>query len=116
MWIDTLIDASIFREWLLNVGRREAKARVSHLICELARRLELAGLADGAGYVLPMTQEQLADATGLTPVHINRTLKTLETEGLIVRNKRHIQIPDWQRLREAAGFSELYLHVDQLAA
>lgn len=116
MWIDTLIDASIFREWLLNVGRREAKARIAHLICELAKRLELAGLADGTPYILPMTQEQLADATGLTPVHVNRTLKALEDEGLIERDKRRIHVPDLQRLRQAAGFSELYLHVDQLAA
>ena len=62
-----------------------------------------------------MTQEQLADATGLTPVHVNRTLKALEVEGLIVRNKRFIKIPDWERLRDLSGFNELYLHLDQAA-
>ena len=62
-----------------------------------------------------MTQEQLADATGLTPVHVNRTLKALEAEGLIVRNKRFIKIPDWERLRDLSGFNELYLHLDQAA-
>jgi DNA-binding GntR family transcriptional regulator len=62
-----------------------------------------------------MTQEQLADATGLTPVHVNRSLKALEAEGLIVRNRRFVTIPDWERLRDESGFSELYLHLDQAA-
>ena len=62
-----------------------------------------------------MTQEQLADATGLTPVHVNRTLKALEVEGLIVRNKRFIKIPDWEWLRDLSGFNDLYLHLDQAA-
>jgi len=115
MWIDTLVDGSIFREWVMNVGRRPAKQRSGHLLCEFARRLEIAGLGDTSGYEFPMSQEQLADATGLTSVHVNRTLKVLELEGLIVRNKRFITIPDWERLRDMAGFNELYLHLDQAA-
>ncbi len=115
LWVDTLIDGSIFREWILNVGRRDAKERIAHILCEFAKRLELAGLGDENGYTMPMTQEQLADCTGLTPVHVNRTLKALEAAGLIARNGRSVSIPDWQRLREAAGFSELYLHLDQAA-
>ena len=114
MWIDTLIDASIFREWILNVGRRDAKGRIAHLLCEFARRLEVAGLAGREGYEFPMTQEQLADATGLTAVHVNRTLRTLEKEGLLCRERRFIQVPDWERLRSVAGFNELYLHLDQV--
>ena len=116
MWIDTLIDGSIFREWILNVGRRDAKARVAHLFCEFAMRLKAAGLAQKQGYVLPMTQEQLADATGLTPVHINRTIKALEADGLVKREKRFMHILDWDLLRDAAGFSDLYLHLDQAKA
>lgn len=116
MWVDTLIDASIFREWTVNVGRRDARARIAHLLCEFARRLEVAGLADEGGYELPMTQEQLADATGLTSVHVNRTLKSLERDGLVVRERRYIGIPDWERLRDVGGFNELYLHLDQLRA
>jgi CRP-like cAMP-binding protein len=115
LWVDTLIDASIFREWILNVGRRDSKERVAHLLCEFAKRLELAGLGDENGYSLPMTQEQLADCTGLTSVHVNRTLKALAADGLIVRHGRSITIPSWERLRDAAGFSELYLHLDQAA-
>jgi CRP-like cAMP-binding protein len=115
LWIDTLIDGAIFREWILNVGRRDAKHRIAHLLCEFAKRVELADLGDTHGYLFPMTQEQLADCTGLTSVHVNRSLKALEADGLIVREKRHIAIPDWTKLRELAGFSDLYLHLDQAA-
>lgn len=114
MWVDSLIDASIFREWVVNVGRRDARGRIAHLLCEVARRLEAAGLARKNEYELPMTQEQLADATGLTPIHVNRVLMALAREGLIERIRRFIGIPDWDALRDAAGFSETYLHLDQV--
>jgi CRP-like cAMP-binding protein len=116
MWVDTLIDGSIFREWVMNIGRRDARERLAHIFCEFARRLEVAGLGSTQGYELPMTQEQLADASGLTPVHVNRTLKTMDAEGLIRRDRKFVYIPDWERLRGVAGFSELYLHLDQTAA
>ncbi len=114
MWIDTLIDSSIFREWVVNVGRRNARSRLAHLLCEFARRLEVAGLAAEYRYELPMTQEQLADAVGLTPVHVNRVLKGLSQEGLIERDRRFVRIPDWEALRQVGGFSEVYLHLDQV--
>ena len=113
MWIDTLIDGSIFREWIVNVGRRDARAAMCHLLCEFARRLEVAGLAEELAYELPMSQEQLADALGITPVHVNRILRDLDREGLIQRNRRFIRIPDWEALRRIGGFNELYLHLDQ---
>lgn len=113
LWIDTLVDGSIYRGWIMNVGQRPAKQRLAHLYCELAKRLKLAGLGDERGYRMPLTQEQLADATGLTPVHVNRSLKSLEAEGLIQRDGRFVTIPDWERLREACDFRELYLHLDQ---
>jgi CRP-like cAMP-binding protein len=99
----------------MNVGRRDARERLAHLFCEFARRLEVAGMGSVSGYELPMTQDQLADATGLTAVHVNRTLKAMETEGLIQRQRRFVFIPDWERLRDVAGFNELYLHLDQVA-
>lgn len=105
-----LIEASIVREWVVNVGRRDARERIAHLLCEFAVRLEARGLAQG-GFELPMTQEQLADATGLTPVHVNRVLKALEAEGLITRQRRHIQFPDWRALQHAGDFSRQYLHL-----
>ena len=116
LWIDTLIDASIFREWVVNVGRRDSRARVAHLLCEFSLRLEAAGLASNHRYELPMTQEQLADAVGLTSVHVNRVLKQLGEEGLIERNRRSIVILDWTRMREAGDFNERYLHHDAMGA
>ncbi|HEY0044752.1 MAG TPA: Crp/Fnr family transcriptional regulator [Allosphingosinicella sp.] len=114
LWIDTLIDASIFREWVVNVGRRDSRARVAHILCEFSLRLEAAGLAQNHRYELPMTQEQLADAVGLTSVHVNRVLKQLGEEGLISRDRRSIVIEDWQRMRDAGDFNERYLHHDAI--
>jgi CRP-like cAMP-binding protein len=112
MWIDTLVDASIFREWIANVGRRDAPTRIAHLLCEFSLRLKVAGLGERSNYELPMTQDQIADATGLTAVHVNRTLKMLEAEGLIARRTpRFIEIGDWRRLAEAGDFNSAYLHL-----
>ena len=116
MWHDTLVDGSIFREWIANVGRRDARTRLAHLLCEFAVRLEAAGLADRDKYTLPMTQEQLADCTGLTSVHVNRTLQGLERDSVISRTKRTVTVADWKRLAEVGDFSSAYLHLrpDQL--
>jgi CRP-like cAMP-binding protein len=114
MWIDTLVDGAIFREWVANVGQRDAKTRVAHLLCEFALRLKVAGLGEAAGYQLPMTQEQLGDATGLTAVHVNRTIKALEADGLIERvSPRVISIGDWHKLAAAGDFDSGYLHLPE---
>jgi CRP-like cAMP-binding protein len=115
LWMDTLIDASIFREWVVNVGRRDSRARVAHLLCEFSLRMEAAGLAENHRYELPMTQEQLADAVGLTSVHVNRVLRQLGEDGLISRDRRSVTINDWGRLRDAGDFNERYLHHDAKA-
>ena len=109
-WRDALIDASIFREWVLNVGRRDAKTRVAHMLCEFVARSEAAGLGTSQRMRLPFTQEEIADATGLTPVHVNRMLKALTDDGLIRRNGRHLEICDWQGFQRASGFEKAYLH------
>jgi CRP-like cAMP-binding protein len=112
MWRDTLVDASIFREWMANIGRRDSRTRVAHILCEFSLRLKLAGLGEATQYELPMTQEQLADCTGLTSVHVNRTLKLLEGDGLIERRSvRSVTICDWRRLADAADFDSAYLHL-----
>ena len=98
LWRDTLIDASIFREWVLNVGRRDAKSRVAHMLGSPER------------FELPMSQEQIADATGLTPVHVNRMLQALSSDGIIARDKRRVDILDWKRMRRLADFDPMYLH------
>lgn len=110
MWIDTLLDASIFREWVVNVGRRDARARISHLLCELVLRLKNVGAGRDNLFDFPLTQEQLADSTGLTAVHTNRTLQSLRKDGLIQLGARSLAVLDWERLKEVADFDELYLH------
>lgn len=114
----TLVEASILREWVVNIGRRDARARIAHILCEFAVRLEQRGLTND-GFELPMTQEQLADATGLTSVHVNRVLKSLEADGLISRRRRQIHYANWRALQDAGDFSRSYLHIpdhDLLAA
>jgi CRP-like cAMP-binding protein len=110
MWIDTLVDGSIFREWVVNVARRDSRSRIAHLLCELAFRLEKIGEGDGGRFDFPLTQEQLADATGLTSVHTNRTLQSLRKDGLIQLTAKSLTVLDWNRLREVGDFDELYLH------
>jgi len=112
MWLDTLIDGAIFREWIANVGRRDARARTAHILCEFAVRQERAGLGTLSTYDLPLTQEQLADVLGLTPVHVNRTLRALEDGGLIRREKRSVTIADWNALRQTGDFDPAYLYLE----
>ncbi len=110
LWWDTLIDAAIFREWMVNVGRRSAYQRIAHLLCELVTRMHAAGLAKDYTCDLPITQTELADATGLSTVHVNRTLQELRGKGLIELQNGTFLALDWARLKEAAGFDPAYLH------
>src|SRR6476660_90142 len=115
MWCETLVEGSIFREWVLNSGRRDARTRIAHLLCEFAMRLEVADLGEQSTYELPISQEQLGDAVSLTPVHVNRTLMRLEEEGLIKRTKRVITICNWLELAKMADFEPRYLHLQAAA-
>jgi CRP-like cAMP-binding protein len=110
MWLDTLVDGSIFREWVVNVGRRDAKQRIAHLICEQALRMQAAGLGEPERFHFPLTQEQLGDAVGLTPVHTNRSLQSLRKAKLIDYGTGWIEILDWPSLQQVGQFDELYLH------
>ena len=107
----TLIEGGIANEWMLNLGRRSAKVRVAHLLCEFAARIDAAGLSDGTDYDLPLTQEQLGDALGLTPVHVNRMLRELGTDGLVVRSGRQMTFPDRPALEQLADFDGAYLRM-----
>jgi len=112
-WHETLVDAAIFREWLLNVGQRDGYSRIAHIICELLLRLKAVGLVEDNTFDMPITQAELADATGMTPVHVNRVLQALRNDGLIISHRRKITIPDWQKLQEAGEFDPLYLHLEK---
>lgn len=109
-WLDTLVDASVFREWVVNLGRRDARGRIAHLLCELMARMSASGLMDGPVCDFPLTQEQIADATGLTPVHTNRTLQGLRKDGLINLSSNRLTILDWGKLAEVGDFNDRYLH------
>ncbi|MES2043682.1 MAG: Crp/Fnr family transcriptional regulator [Pseudomonadota bacterium] len=108
--VNILIEASIFREWLLNIGRRDARARVAHLLCECAVRLDAEEVEAGQPCDLPMSQDELADALGLTPVHVSRMLRSLADAGLIRRDRRRVSFPRWEELKSACDFNERYLH------
>jgi len=105
------IDGSIYREWIANVGRRTAIERIAHVICETFTRMRALGLAKQATFELPLTQGELGDVTGLSSVHVNRTLKELRSRGLIETNGKIHAILDWDLLQEAADFDPAYLHL-----
>jgi CRP-like cAMP-binding protein len=109
--LSVLTDNSICREWILNLGQRDAKTRLAHFICEHAARMDERGLSTGDVIDIPMTQEQLGHATGLTAVHVNRMLKMLEADGLIVKVGRQLRIPSIATLRKRADFNARYLHL-----
>ncbi len=114
-WRATLIDGAIFREWLLNVGQRDAYGRMAHLVCELVTRLKVMGLVEDGSCELPITQSEMGDALGITTVHVNRTLQQLRANGLITWTATKLTVPDWDGLCEAAGFDPLYLHLQPQA-
>lgn len=109
LWQDTLVDAAVFREWVVNVGRRPALARTAHLLCELATRLQGLGLEDQA-FSLPITAVELADSTSLSIVHVNRVLRELHAKRLVEVRGRGLAVLDWDGLRRVAGFEPDYLH------
>ncbi|HZG09701.1 MAG TPA: Crp/Fnr family transcriptional regulator [Allosphingosinicella sp.] len=113
LWFSTLLDAAIHRERILSIGRRDAMARIAHLLCEMYLRLEVVGLASDYRYRLPMTQADLADANGLTSVHVNRMLKKLRDEGLVTFRGSEVIIHDWEALQRRAEFDPVYLHLDK---
>lgn len=110
LWRDTLIDAAIFREWVVNVGRRSAYARTAHLLCELVARLRAVGLARDYACELPITQVELADALGLSHVHVNRMIQELRGAGLIELGGRTLVVRDWDGLKGAGEFNPTYLY------
>lgn len=112
-WRDCVIDAQIAAEWMLNIARRKASGRLAHLLCELAVRYELIGAARRS-FPLELTQTHLADALGLTSVHVNRSVRVLREEGLITFRDRVITICDWEGLRHRAGFEPGYLHLEAI--
>jgi CRP-like cAMP-binding protein len=111
LWRDTMLDAALYRQWLVNLGRRTAHQRIAHLLCEIGTRLQAISRAQGATYELPITQSDLADAIGLSLVHVNKSLKRLREDGLITFRANEVRVHDWERLRSIAGFDPAYLQL-----
>ncbi|MBX9932104.1 MAG: Crp/Fnr family transcriptional regulator [Methylobacterium sp.] len=112
LWRDTLVDAAIFREWMTGIGRRSAYGRIAHLFCEIYVKMNAIGLADDYRCEWPITQVDIADALGLSNVHVNRVLQDLRSRKLISLRGRALVIENWDALREAAEFDPLYLHLE----
>jgi CRP-like cAMP-binding protein len=111
LWKSTLIDAAVYRRWLVCIGRQSAVSRLAHLFCEFYVRLKLVGLAAGLTYPLPVTQSDLSDAMGMSLVHTNRTCALLRARNLATFAQRAVTIHSWDRLEDAAEFDPQYLHV-----
>ena len=111
LWLDTIIDAAIHRQWLVAMGRRSGLGHLAHLVCELFTRLSAVGLNDGQTFHMPLTQTVLSDALGLSTVHVNRLIAELRREGLVRWTNPQIEILDWPRLAQIAEFDPTYLRL-----
>jgi CRP-like cAMP-binding protein len=111
LWLDTIIDAAIHRQWLVAMGRRSGLGHLAHLVCELYLRLQAVGQTGDLTFELPLTQAVLGDALGLSTVHVSRLISELRGEGLINWSGGRIDILDWRRLAEIAEFDPTYLRL-----
>jgi CRP-like cAMP-binding protein len=113
LWLSTLIDAAIHREWIASIGSRTATSRLAHLLCELFMRLQAVGRTDGGRFDLPLTQMEIAEAHGLSLVHINRSIRALRATGALQWNGGRVVIQDWQMLHEIGDFDPAYLNLER---
>lgn len=107
-----MVDTAVLSQWILNVGRRDARSRIAHLLCEIATRLG-APVTNGA-FVFPfaVTQYQLGDAAGLTSVHVNRILRGLREQGIVDFRSQKVRVLDWDALVAAGEFNRNYLQTE----
>lgn len=112
LWRECVVDAAVLSEWVVNVGRRTAQARIAHLMCELACRYDAVGESDQFDFPFLATQNHLADMVGLTSVHVNRTLKELREKGAMILNRRVANVISWSKLVQIGQFDPNYLQMD----
>ena len=112
LWFSTLIDAAMHREWIFRLGRLDAAARVAHFFCEIEAKLRVVGRSDGLHFDLPMTQHDLGEACGITPVHMNRMLRVLKTRNLLHVQGRQVTILDHAGLARLGEFDPAYLYIE----
>jgi len=113
LWLETVIDGAIHRQWLVTMGRQNAASRLAHLICELYLRLEAAGQAADHRFAVPLTQTDLGDILGLTPVHVNRVMMELRHDRLIEWKGAQVTILDWDQLAAFGEFDPIYLRLQR---
>lgn len=116
LWFSTLVDGAVHRAWITAIGAMDARERLAHFLCEICDRLKAMGMLKDESYTLPITQEVLGNAFGLSSVHVNRMLGDLRAEGLITLKGRNLAICDWQALRRVAHYSPDYLHIGEQVA
>jgi CRP-like cAMP-binding protein len=109
-----LVEESIAREWIANVGQRSGSERMAHMFCEHYCRMEALGLTDGPSCLLPLTQIDVGDALGVSPIHANRLLQDFRRLGLLAFGDKHLTILNFDILKQVAGFDDTYLHLNQL--
>ncbi len=115
LWFSTLLDAAIHREWIFKLGRLPSHGRVSHFLCETELRLRAVGRSDGSRFDLPLTQPDLAEACGLTSVHVNRVLRDLRERGLVTLRDGVVEVHDGAGLARLGEFDPEYLYLDEAA-
>lgn len=113
LWLETVVDAAIHREWLLAMGQQTALERLALFLCEMQARLDAVGLVEDGVFDLPIRQQDLADFLGMSPVHLNRTLQILRETGWISWKGAQVRVIDRQRLIEAAEFDDTYLRLER---
>jgi CRP-like cAMP-binding protein len=109
LWLDTLVDGAVHREWIVAMGRRSKKSHLAHLICELYVRLNVVGMVENSSFKLSLSQAEMADVLGLSLVHLNKTLQLLRKEGAVRWENKTIVVLDWGRLVQIAEFDDTYL-------
>jgi CRP-like cAMP-binding protein len=112
VWRDCMVDAAILSQWVVNIGRRDARTRMAHLLCEMATRYKGTIDTKEVAFEFSVNQAHLGDATGLTSVHVNRTLKALRDSGHVIMRNRHVTILNWQELTAIGDFDPTYLQTD----
>lgn len=114
-WRESVADAAVLAEWMMNVGRRNALKAAAHFLCEMAFRYQAVGDYKGGGYPFPVTQSHLGDILALTPVHVNRTLQALRNDCLVDVRHKAVRILDWPRLAAVGEFDSSYLQMRTFA-
>ncbi len=107
LWRESLIDAPLFRQWIVNLGARSAPGRLAYLIAELRQRLGAMGLVVNEQFEFPITQSKLADALGVSAVHVNRVLQSFRTQGILDVRRRIVTLGDFEKILQLGGLDSL---------